>query len=166
MRPPQLAWTSAAVVHLALVVLGALSVELAGHGLLPGIAAQYSDVSGADTQYGFFAPAVASQCRAVFTLRDAAGHERTADLAEDPDAQFGWHVGSAIDALPRTSEKVKRSLTGSWAAVLFGRYPDAAEVVVDAQIELVPSMAQWREGARPEWKSLYRTTFVRKDRAR
>jgi hypothetical protein len=166
MRASHLAWTAAALAHLALVVCGAVGLELAGRGPALGIVAQYSDVSGADTQYGFFAPGVASQCRAVMTLRDAQGREWTDELADDPGTQFGWRTGSAIDALPRTPDKLKRSLAGSWAAVLFGRHPDAALVVVDAQIEVVPTMERWREGARPEWKSLYTSTFVRKDRAR
>ena len=163
MRSSQRLWTIAALLHLVLVVCGALDIVLAGRNPVCGVAAQYSDVSGADTQYGFFAPSVASQCRAVFTLRDTAGREWTDDLAED-EAGFGWRTGSAIDAVPRTPDKAKRSLTGSWAAVLFGRHEDAVEVTVDAQIELLPTMAAWRGGARPQWKSLYRTTFVRRDK--
>ena len=148
------------------MVCGALGVELAGRGPALGAVSQYADVSGADTQYGFFAPGVASQCRAELTLRDAAGREWTDTLAADAEAGFGWRTGSAIDSLPRMPDRVKRSLTGSWAAVLFGRHPDAVEVVVDAQIEVLPTMADWRAGARPTWESMYTSTFVRKDRAR
>ena len=158
-----LAWAIAAFLHLVLVVCGAASVTLSGRNLALGILAQYSEASGADTQYGFFAPAVASQCRAILTLRDAEGREWSDTIAGDPAAGFGWRTSSAIDAVPRLPENLRRALAGSWAAVMFGRHPRAVEVVVDAQIELLPTMAEWDAGARPDWESLYRSTFVRKE---
>jgi hypothetical protein len=157
-----LAWTIAAFLHLVLVICGAASVTLSGRNLALGILAQYSEVSGADTQYGFFAPAVASQCRAILTLRDAEGREWSDTIAADPAAGFGWRTSSAIDAIPRLPENLRRALAGSWAAVMFGRHPNAVEVVVDAQIELLPTMAEWNAGARPMWESFYSSTFVRK----
>ena len=162
MTSRHLAWAIAAFLHLVLVICGAASVTLSHRNLALGILAQYSEVSGADTQYGFFAPAVASQCRAILTLRDAEGREWSDTIAADPAAGFGWRTSSAIDAIPRLTENLRRALAGSWAAVMFGRHPHAVEVVVDAQIELLPTMAEWDAGARPRWESLYRSTFVRK----
>lgn len=157
-----LAWAIAACLHLVLVICGAASVTLSGRNLALGILAQYSEVSGADTQYGFFAPSVASQCRAILTLRDAEGREWSDTVAADPAAGFGWLTSSAIDSIPRLPENLRRALAGSWAAVMFGRHPQAVEVVVDSQIEMLPTMPEWDAGARPEWKSLYKSTFVRK----
>jgi hypothetical protein len=157
-----LAWAIVAFFHLVLVVCGAASVTLSGRNLALGILAQYSDISGADTQYGFFAPSVASQCRLTLTLRDAERREWSDTLVADPAAGFGWRTSSAIDAIPRLPENLRRALAGSWAAVMFGRHPQAVEVVVDAQIELLPTMAEWDAGARPKWESLYTSTFVRK----
>ena len=162
MTSRHLAWAIAAFLHLVLVVCGAASVRLSGRNLALGILAQYSEVSGADTHYGFFAPAVASQCRAMLTLRDAEGREWSDTIVADPAAGFGWRTSSAIDAIPRLPENLRRALAGSWAAVMFGRHPHAVEVVVDAQIELLPTMAEWDAGARPQWESLYSSTFVRK----
>jgi len=162
MTSRHLAWAIAAFLHLVLVVCGAASVTLSGRNLTLGILAQYSEVSGADTHYGFFAPAVASQCRAMLTLRDAEGREWSDTIVADPAAGFGWRTSSAIDAIPRLPENLRRALAGSWAAVMFGRHPNAVEVVVDAQIELLPTMAEWDAGARPQWESLYSSTFVRK----
>jgi hypothetical protein len=162
MTPRQLAWTAAALVHLTLVALSAAKVQLPGQGLATVLTAQYEDVSGADTEYGFFAPAVASQCRAVLTLRDAQGREWNDTVVDESSAQFGWRTGSAIDAIPRLPERLRRALACSWAAAMFGRHSDAVEVDVDAQIEMLPTMDDWNEGARPEWTSFYKTTFVRK----
>ena len=162
MTSRHLAWSIAAFLHLVLVVCGAASVTLSGRNLALGILAQYSEFSGADTQYGFFAPAVASQCRAVLTLRDAEGREWSDTLVADAAAGFGWRTSSAIDAIPRLPENLRRALAGSWAAVMFGRHPSAVEVVVVAQIELLPTMAEWAAGARPKWETLYSSTFVRK----
>jgi hypothetical protein len=156
------AWVIAAFLHLVLVICGAAGVTLSGRNLALGILAQYSEVSGAETQYGFFAPAVASQCRAILTLRDAEGRAWSDTIAADPAAGFGWRTSSAIDAIPRLPENLRRALAGSWAAVMFGRHPDAVEVVVDTQIELLPTMAEWDAGARPKWESFYSSTFVRK----
>lgn len=162
MTPRQLLWTAAALLHLGLVALSAAKFDLPGRGLATALAGQYEDLSGADTEYGFFAPAVASQCRAVLTLRDAEGREWNDSVVDDSAAQFGWRTGSAIDAIPRLPERLRRALACSWAAAMFGRHPEAVEVVVDAEIELVPTMHEWNDGARPEWTSFYKTTFVRK----
>ena len=157
-----LAWTVAALLHVVLVMFGAADLPLPGRGIATAVVAQYANVSGADTHYGFFAPAVASQCRAVLTMRDAESRAWNDTLVEDPSDPFAWRTASAVDSIPRLPQKLRRALAASWAAVMFGRHPNAVQVVVDVQIEELPTMAEWRGGARSVWKSIHETEFVRK----
>ena len=130
------------------------------------VLAQYGDVSGADNRYGYFAPAVGSRCRVALTLRDAAGREWGDALVDDPSTAFGWRAHDAIDSIATFPDSLRRGVTASWAAVMFGRHPGAAEVDVAVEMEDLPTMAQWRQGARSNWTPIYRGTFVRRTGSR
>src|SRR5436309_1477604 len=68
----------AAVLHLILVSLGALRViPFRASSWAGTILGTYSAYSGADNAYGYFAPSVASEWRAVFDLYDRASNRWT-----------------------------------------------------------------------------------------
>jgi hypothetical protein len=163
MNPPQRLWTLAAIVHFSLVLCGAAQVGLTGDSPVVKLLGQYSNVSGADNNYSFFAPAVSSLCRCTLTLRDGQEREWPGALFDDPATVFGWRAAGIFDGLPGFSDRFRRALAASWAGLMFGRYPDAREVIVCVEIEALPTMAEWRAGKRPQWKSVYQGTFVRKD---
>ncbi len=162
MERRRLAWTLAAVLHLALVVGGAASLRLPTVGPWTALLALYREVSGADTNYAFFAPAVGSLARARMTMRDGQGASWEDALLDERTSPFAWRVSALLDIVPRSPERLRRGLTASWAGVMFARHPVATEVEVDAQLRVLPTMAEWRQGARPSWMSVYQSAFVRK----
>jgi hypothetical protein len=161
MTKTNVAWTAAAALHLALVACGALGIVF-GRNLDAAMAiGHYAAASGADSSYGFFAPAVASQCRAFMTMRDAAGREWRDSLAHDPRSVFGLRATSILDSIPSLSDRLRRGVTASWASAMFGRHPSAVTVLVSVELHVLPTMAEWRDGVRPSWMTIYEARFVR-----
>jgi len=148
--------------HLLLAVGGATGRFPLPTSAAGALVAQYGYVSGADSDFSFFAPAVASQCRATLTLRDAAGREWQDTVFQDPATTFGMRSASILDSFPQANERLQRGIAGSWASVMFGRHPDATEVDVNVEMEALPTMEEWRAGERPTWPSIYKGTFLRK----
>jgi hypothetical protein len=56
---------------------------------------------------------------------------------------------------------LRRAFLGALAANRFGEHPEANRVQVDIEEWVMPTMAEYRLGARPRWHSLYDATFVR-----
>jgi hypothetical protein len=116
-------------------------------------------MSGADSGYGFFAPSVGSQTRAVFTLSDGAGRTWTDTFDEGGNHEVQLRLGSMVS---NTSyEGLRRGLAASWSGKLFARHPDAHEVRVRIELYDLPPMDEYRDGARPEWRTVYEATFLR-----
>jgi hypothetical protein len=120
--------------------------------------------TGADGSYGFFAPSVASQVRAVFTLSDDEGNSWQDTLegnrTRETELRFGSLLGQAMQ--PETQEAVVQS----WAAQMLGRHPTATELLVRVEVYDMPTMEQYRAGERPEWNMLYEVTFTRESALR
>jgi hypothetical protein len=166
MTRKQWTWTIAAGAQLALAVVGALQFSLTDGPLPLRLLAQYGDVSGCDANYAFFAPAVASQCRARTRLRDASGREWEEPLLDDPSSVYGLRASSIFDSFPMFREPLRRAIAASWASVQFGRHARATQVTVSVEIESLPTMAEWRGGKRRSWTSIYEGEFERKEAPR
>lgn len=149
-----------AMFHLGLVIAGACHLEFSRSwrpiGSLLGF---YGNLSGADTSYGFFAPSVAPQLRATFTLTDAAGRQWTTthDLGKTREANL--RLSSTISLV--THDNLRDPILLSWAASMFGRYPTAQKVEVRIEVLELPRMDYYRAGWRPRWSPSYEATFER-----
>jgi hypothetical protein len=152
--------TLVAAGHLALVVCGTADLfPRFGRGPAGKSVRWYGAVSGADSGYGFFAPEVGSQARAVFTLRDETGRvwSDTLDAGENNEVQL--RVSSMVSDAP--TGRQRRALAASWAGKLFARYPDAEEITVRIEFFDLPTMEEYRDGEEPEWLTDYDVTFYR-----
>jgi hypothetical protein len=61
-------------------------------------------------------------------------------------------------------DDLRRAFLGALAANRFGAHPDANVVQVNIEAWDVPTMAEYRRGTRPQWRSVYDATFVRTPR--
>lgn len=165
MNRRQLFLTALAGGHLLLVACGAAGLFRAVPPTNPPARAAhwYGAMSGASMGYGFFAPAVGSQPRAVFVMTDSAGHTWQDDLEAGRNQEVKLRVGSVISTFPAddSEEALRQDLLASWAATMFGRHPRATKVEIRVQTFDVPSMEEYRAGARPEWVTAYGATFTR-----
>lgn len=158
----QWAWTLAVCAHLSLAVCGALEIDPAEDTPAGELIHEYGFVSGADAGFAFFAPSVASLARVTLTLRDAQGHEWPEDVFGD-EGVWGLRSSALFDSLAELSDRLLRGVTASWAGTAFGRHPEAVEVVVDVEMEALPSMEEWRDGQRSTWLHVYSATFHRNE---
>jgi hypothetical protein len=154
--------TVAACLHLALVVCGAAKVKLPSARRPGGLAlATYRAYTGSDNAYGFFAPGVASEWRGHFEVCRANGRCFEADLPRgNPEAAV---LLSSIHGM--LAYDVRDVLAASLAAAEFARVSDARTILVKVQVYAVPTMAQFRAGQRPRWRTAYAYAFTRIGRA-
>jgi hypothetical protein len=151
--------------HLVLVLWGAASLPWPASRLVEPLR-WYSALSGADSNYGFYAPAVSSQVRGCFTLIAEDGTTWTDTLDQQRNSEAARRLGGSVDKMFTLAPQHQppgfpRSLAASWAATLFARHPAARQVRVEVQAYDVPTMTDCRGGARPGWQTLYQANFTR-----
>jgi hypothetical protein len=152
--------------HLALVVAGAAHLTSRVHGPVGRGLRFYDALTGAGDSYSFFAPTVGPQLRARFTLSTPQG-ARTEELLEtgksrEVGLRLGNLAGTVHIAASRTD--LRRAFLGALAASRLGAHPEANLVQVNIEEWVMPTMAEYRLGARPRWRTLHDATFVRSSR--
>jgi hypothetical protein len=162
MSTRQLLAAIAAGIHLILVMGGAANTSLprwsgvAGRGIR-----WYAAVSGADSGYGFFAPGVASETRATFTLTDNAGRTWTEAFDAAGNQEVQLRLGSMVSTA--ASPSMRRKLAASWAGKFFAIHPEVQSVLVRVEYYDLPQMDEYRDGERPEWVTEYEVEFFRNE---
>lgn len=160
-------------VQLLLVCAGAASVDFSdGFGSIGKALAYYSELSGAGSSYGFFAPGVGGQIRARFELIDARGVVTYPWLARSSNHEAVLRIGNIIDQFQMIGaneneeerKQLQRSLSASLAAKMFVRFPMSRQVGVYLDNFEPVSMKEFRLGRRPEWTPLYEARFLRSQR--
>jgi hypothetical protein len=149
--------------HLALVVAGAAHLTSRVHGPVGRGARFYDVLSGAGDSYSFFAPSVGPQLRARFTLTTPQGEHSEETLEAGKSREVGFRLGNLAGTVHVVAERtdLRRAFLGARAASRLGAHPEANLVQVTIEEWVMPSMAEYRLGARPHWRSLHDATFVR-----
>ena len=149
-------FTGLAAAHLVMVACSAV-------GLLPGVDRPlqwglrwYGSISGASNSYGFFKE-VGSGCKVTFTLTDEDGNTWQDELNRAGNREAEMRANGSIYLLGDYADL----LAASWAANLLARHPSARQVIVQFEQFDPPSMADYRDGARPEWRTSYLKVFLR-----
>ena len=126
----------------------------------------YSELSGASSGYGFFAPGVGSQLRARFEVVQGDGVRKEVSIETHNSHESDLRVGNIIGRFwdEGTDIRLKRTMAASWAGKIFGRHPDATEVIVRLESYRLVSMEDYRNGKRPDWEKFYEGKFEHKAR--
>src|SRR3954470_17027094 len=150
--------------HLALVVAGAAHLTSRVHGPVGGGLRFYDVLSGAGDSYSFFAPAVGLQLRARFTLFTPQGQRSEETLETGKSREVGFRVGNLAGTIYIAAKRtdLRRAFLGALAANRLGAHPEANRVEVDIEDWVMPTMTEYRLGARARWRSLHDATFVRR----
>lgn len=157
------ALTGAACLHLALVICGAARVVPIPTWLPLGRAVEtYREYTGANNGYGFYAPAVASEWATAFEVCEGAPARCSEAREEVPNREVGLLIAT-IDGMYMEDE-TRDLVAASWACLQFGRHPRAALVIVKPRVFDIPTMAEYRRGERPQWRTAYAYAFARRDR--
>jgi hypothetical protein len=155
-----IAW---AVGHLIAVATAAAHLSLDSSKPPGNLVRAYGDLTGAANNYGFFAPAVASQIRARFLIAPAEGPSSVDTLeVRRPETDLRLNTMLSFFGVSEAQDLLARS----WAATMFGKHPEAVTVTVVADTFILPTMREYREGKRPQWVEFYRGVFARAARDR
>ena len=149
--------------HLALVVAGAAHLTSRVHGPARRVIRFYDSLSGAGDSYSFFAPTVGPQLRARFTVSTPHGERTEETLEAGKSREVGFRLGNLAGTVQIAAQRtdLRRAFLGALAADRFGAHPEANLVQVTIEEWVLPTMAEYRLGARPHWRSLHEATFVR-----
>lgn len=160
-------WQLLGAGHLVVVVCGAAY-------LLPdrdsGLAAQlfrwYASMSGAESSYGFFAPAVGAKHSARFFLSDAQGATWQDTLLHTASTEARLRLSGIVEQpfmSGQTAEfpEWRKRLVTSWAATMFSRHPSAVALSVKVEYYDIPPITEYRAGSRPNWEKVYEAEFRR-----
>lgn len=153
--------------HLLLVVAGAAQLTSHLHGPLARGARFYDVLSGAGDSYSFFAPEVGPQLRARFILFAPQGERSEEILESGKSREVGFRLGNLAGTIYIVSQRgdLRRAFLAALAASRFGAHPEVNRVQVNIEEWAMPTMAEYRVGARPRWRSLQDATFVRTSRS-
>ncbi|HZR09394.1 MAG TPA: hypothetical protein VFA79_12495 [Myxococcales bacterium] len=152
----------AAAAHLAFVVAGAMRLSFPGRSVAAKAFAVYGAYSGANNSYGYFAPGVAAEWRAALDIYDARTGAWTTRTRAAPNLELAV-LDSTINS-NFSRKDVREALAASWAASELPQAPGAAAVVVRAEAFLLPTLAQYRSGARGAWRTLAAYAFTTEER--
>jgi hypothetical protein len=149
--------------HLSLVVAGAAHLTSRVQGPVGRGLRFYAALSGAGDSYSFFAPAVGPELRARFTLSTPQGERSEETLQAGKSREVGFRLGNLAGTVYIAAQRtdLRRAFLGALAANRLDAHPEAKLVQVTLEQWVVPTMAEYRVGARPQWRSLHDATFVR-----
>jgi hypothetical protein len=150
--------------HLVLVAAGAAHLTSRLQGPVARGLRFHDALSGAGDSYSFFAPTVGPQLRTRFVLFTPQGARTQETLEAGKSREVSFRLGNIAGTIYILAGRaaLRRAFLGALAASRLAAHPeaDAVEVTIDQWV--MPTMAQYRLGTRPRWRSLYQATFVRR----
>ena len=125
-----------------------------------------TEISGAASNYGFFAPRVGARHRARFILQDQQGATWTDALDETGSPEARLRVTGLVEdpfMSGRAAEhpEMRCRLIRSWAATMFTRHPAATSVTIEVEAYDIPTIVEYRAGSRPTWVKVYQARAQR-----
>ena len=165
-------WMLLGAAHLAFVICGAAGWWPERSTSAVGKAMEwYGRMSGADSQFGFFAPAVVAQFRSRCILQDERGDTWSDSLeqAKSPEVRLqleGIIERAFANGAAEESAQRRERLAKSWAAAMFNRHPRAVSLTIIVEAYDVPTMAEYRAGRRPKWEIIYEASVKRESARR
>jgi hypothetical protein len=149
--------------HFALVLGGAAQLTSRLHGPVGRGLRFYDALSGAGDSYSFFAPSVGPQLRARFVLSTTRGERSEETLEAGKSHEVGLRLGNLAGTIYIVAQRtdLRRAFLGALAANRLGTHPEANAVQVSIEEWVMPTMAEYRLGARPRWHALHEATFTR-----
>jgi hypothetical protein len=100
-------------------------------------------------------------------LSTARGERSEETLEAGKSREIGLRLGNLAGTVYIVAKRadLRRAFLGALAANRFGAHPEANLVQVSIEEWVMPTMAEYRLGARPRWHSLHEATFLRTPRS-
>jgi hypothetical protein len=133
-----------------------LSNLLSRDNLLGGAISTYGDFSGAANNYGFFAPSVASEVRARFTVQLKDGQILNDSIYFKND-EMNLRISTMY--IFCSVEEARDPFSRSLGAYVLSRYRNPQKVTVNLEQISIPTMTEFRTGKRIAWELFYSSSF-------
>ena len=151
--------------HVILVMLSAFYVKIPDKFILGKIINFYAKASGADSSYGFFAPAIGGKSRIVFDII-SADNKKIINLSpiKQSDREAEIRLGGISDEFiseEAQDENFRKPLSSSMALAMFSKYPEAREVILHVQEYWPKTMKAYELGERASWEDYYSARFLK-----
>ena len=146
--------------HLIMVVLYASHFAEwgAGKSVISRAAGTVGHYTGSNNIFSFFAPGLSDQPYVIYTILDSSGKEYIIDLkGKSPD--FSNRVNNIYGYL--TLEEGRQIFSASLSRFILNKYPDAQKVRVAMVVQKIPTMDQYRNGERCQWRFWFHRDFQR-----
>lgn len=119
----------------------------------------YGSLTFANRNFGFFAPKISADWAVQVTLADAAGQESEYRF-ELPSAEMEFKAYAMLGHFAASDSRMDL-LSRFWSARAMRHAPGTRKVEVQVSRRVLPSMEEYRGGARVRKEQFYRTTFER-----
>jgi hypothetical protein len=106
---------------------------------------------------------VGPQLRAKFVLSTLEGARTDETLETGKRREVALRLGNVAGTILLLAERteLRRAFLGALAANRLAAHPEADRVQVSIEEWVMPTMAEYRLGFRPRWRSVLDATFVR-----
>ena len=101
--------------------------------------------------------------RVRFTLSTPQGERSEETLETGKSREVGFRMGNVAGTVYMVAQRsdLRLAFLGALARDRLGAHPEANLVQVTVEDWVMPTMAEYRVGARPRWASLLEATFER-----
>jgi hypothetical protein len=127
------------------------------------------ECSGSEVNHGYFSPGVGQTHRMIFVLKDEAGRTWTDKFEKTGIHEADLRLAGIVDAMLPDDEddpeqiKLLDQYAKSCGAKMLARHATAVLVTIRVEGDQMPTMAEYRAGARVTWEKVYETTLARSD---
>ncbi|PSL43319.1 hypothetical protein CLV51_1088 [Chitinophaga niastensis] len=157
-------WLGIVFFHLLLAVLNAAHMKEWGRkSRLVHSVNIYGYYSGAGNIYSFFAPGLAEETEVIYTLADAAGHQRVLRL-ENNNHEHNLRIQTIYTFFG--IREAKDLFLKCTAAYMFDQHRDAVLIRVLVLGKYIPSMYDFRRGQTCRWRMYFYEDFAKKDQVK
>jgi len=147
------------VLHLLFVLMSSVKIQPFTKGAsLRRLLDTYGGYSGAGNSYGFFAPGVLSDRRAVVHVYLPSIQAWRTVLEQGGNNETSLAISTASNLLAR--EELRDLVAASWAARVIRHHTEASASIVEVQAYLIPTVRDYQKGARPDWITTHLLPFA------
>jgi hypothetical protein len=153
-----LAWAAGIHLFIALLYSSHLQVE---HFIPEPIERPiriYGNFTGAHTHFNFFAPVVVTQVRVNFRLGLAGDAVRDIQVTA-PNAEVNQRLAMMFNFYLRPT--AREPLVKAWAEHMLAAHPEAEWVQIRVEILEIPTLEEFRSGAKARWTEIRRYGAIR-----
>ncbi len=153
------AWLRTGSEQIRAITAAALGKSLTESNPLRQVVTTYTDCSGIEAGYSYFAPSVPPNGKLSFEIRYPDGRTEY-DLPPVGGAAAGYRIATLLDRLQNIHYvRLREAILQTLAAAAGREHPRAETIRARFAVANLPSIAEYRAGQRASYRTLYAYDF-------